>query len=369
MDALNRRAALALAGLAGVSAAACSSPAAPSAPSVAPTSSATPTPVDSRPRWPLTGKLLKNDKDAQHTAVAVKVPDNQGEHPQSGINDADLVFVEYEGYLDSKGYSSTRLMPVFHSKFAADVAPVRSIRPLDVPLLSPITAVIGSTGGAGWVKNYLGKFSKYIVSDKTYIATKGTGAYSINAARIRTLGGVRYYDRAVVCHPKILGNVAKAFTDGPQALYFPFATGDQEPSTTSGKTAKKVAVPWKGSDYKMTYTYDEKTGRYLRSMPWGPHVLADGSRVNTDNVLVIKAKKRSGKLASGAGGNEILQDLIDSTGEFVYAHGGQYVTGTWTKGAVEEPFQFTLADGSPLVMALGRSFIEVPDAGTKVSIS
>ena len=68
--------------------------------------SATPSPsppVDPRPRWPLTGKLLKDKSKARHAAVAVKVPDNQHEHPQRGIDEADIVFVELEGYQDAVG--------------------------------------------------------------------------------------------------------------------------------------------------------------------------------------------------------------------------------------------------------------------------
>ena len=48
---------------------------------------ATPSPspsVDARPRWPLTGKLLKDKGKGRHAAVAVKVPDNRREHPQRG---------------------------------------------------------------------------------------------------------------------------------------------------------------------------------------------------------------------------------------------------------------------------------------------
>src|SRR4051812_4311159 len=48
-------------------------PAAPAAttpaPSPSPTTKPAP-PVDTRPRWPLTGELLKHKKDAQHAAVA-----------------------------------------------------------------------------------------------------------------------------------------------------------------------------------------------------------------------------------------------------------------------------------------------------------
>ena len=38
--------------------------------------------------------LLKDPKQARHAAVAVKVPDNKYEHPQRGIDKADIVFVE-----------------------------------------------------------------------------------------------------------------------------------------------------------------------------------------------------------------------------------------------------------------------------------
>ena len=98
--------------------------ASPSTETAAPTPSATPTPtpspspspsVDTRPRWPLTGKLLKEPGQAHHAAVAVKVPDNQNEHPQRGLDQADIVFVELDGYRDASGYSGTRLVPVFHS--------------------------------------------------------------------------------------------------------------------------------------------------------------------------------------------------------------------------------------------------------------
>jgi len=76
MAQISRRAVLL--GVVGVGLAACSKP--PAQPSVPPTppSSPSPTPrttpsIDTRPRWPLTGKLLKDEGEARHAAVAVKV--------------------------------------------------------------------------------------------------------------------------------------------------------------------------------------------------------------------------------------------------------------------------------------------------------
>lgn len=359
-------------GTAGVALTGCgpapASPTPPTTPGAAvPTASASATPPpDGRPRWPLTGRLLDDPAAARHAAVAVKVPDNRNEHPQVGINDADLVFVQLEGYPDAAGQSSTRLMPVYHSVFPESAAPVRSMRPVDVPLLAPVGSLIGSTGAAPWVEAYVRSFADLVDGTHTYVTSKGTGAYSIDPGRVRVYQGQKYYDRAVACHPGVLSKLATGpLTQGPRQPYLPFATTDAEVSTAQGQPAEVVRVPWKtGDTYDMVYEFHAASGRYRRSMPWGPHVQADGQRVTTDNVLVVRAVQRTAKLYPGKGAAEPVHDLIDATGTFVYAHGGAHVTGTWSKAAVDAPFAFTLEGGAPLRVAPGRTFVELvaPDA-------
>jgi hypothetical protein len=377
MAPISRRAVLL--GVVGAGLTACSKPSAqpsppPTPPStLSPIPTATPSPspspsVDTRPRWPLTGKLLKNKDKATHAAVAVKVPDNRREHPQRGIDKADIVFVELEGYRDASGYSGTRLVPVFHSRMADDVAPVRSIRPVDIPLLSPIRALIGNTGASPWVVNYVKHYRAYIDGLLSYMNTLRTGSYGIDRSRVYTLNGATYYDKAVVCHPAILAQQTKRFRSGPPQPYFPFASTRKEVSARQGKRGRSIKIPYQGDSYFMSYKYDRKKKRYLRSMPWGPHVLADGTRVSTDNVLVIKAKQHYGKIFRGRGHDEPLQDIIKTQGEFYYFNRGRYVIGTWRKGKVHEPFEFTLKDGSPLKMAPGQTFVELPNVRAKVRI-
>ena len=378
MHELSRRTALVgLLGAAGAAVAGCTGQPSPSTTptDAATTTSATPTsspPVDTRPRWPLTGKLLKDGGDAKHAAVAVKVPDNRNEHPQRGLDKADIVFVQLDGYRDlsgvNAGYSSTRLMPVFHSSMPEGVGPVRSIRPVDIPLLSPMHAVIGNTGAVGWVQNYVRANGSYLEGMLSYMNTKGTGSYSIDPARVRVLGGVTYYDRAVVCHPAVLGTLAKRFRTGPQQVYFPFADAKYA-STGDGKEARSISVQWKsGNTYNMNYTWDDDSGTWLRSMPWGPHRTNAGTRIAPVNVLVIRAKQRYGKVHAGPGGREPVHEILDTSGAFHYFHGGRYVTGTWTKGSIDETFIFTLADGTPLLMAPGQTFVELPNKNAKIVI-
>jgi hypothetical protein len=364
-------------GLVGAALAACSEPSdqlsVPSTPSPTPSSLPSATPslspsVDTRPRWPLTGKLLKKESKAHRAAVAVKVPDNRREHPQQGIDKADIVFVELDGYREASGYSGTRLVPVFHSRMTDDVAPVRSIRPVDVPLLSPIHALIGNTGAAPWVVNYVKRYRAHLEGLLSYMNTRRTGSYGIDASRVYTLNGDNYYDKAVVCHPAILSRQTKRFRSGPPQPYFPFASTRKEVSTRQGKRGRSIKIPYKGHSYFMGYEYDKEKKRYLRSLPWGPHVVANGTRVSTDNVLVIKAKQHYGKIFRGGGHDEPLHDIIKARGKFYYFNRGRYVIGTWRKGNVQEPFEFTLKDGSPLKMAPGQTFVELPNVGAKLRI-
>jgi Protein of unknown function (DUF3048) N-terminal domain/Protein of unknown function (DUF3048) C-terminal domain len=325
-------------------------------------------PVDTRPRWPLTGKLLKNQRKARHAAVAVKVPDNRFEHPQRGIDRADIVFVQLEGYRDASGHSGTRLVPVFHSRLPDSVSPVRSIRPVDIPLLSPINALVGNTGAAPWVVNYVKHYRAHLEGMLSYMNTIGTGSYGTDPSRVYTFNGQTHYDRATICHPRVLARQTKRFRAGPPQLYFPFASTRDEVSAVRGKRARSIKVPYKGEEYFMGYAYDPKSKRYRRSMPWGPHVLANGAQVSTDNVLVIKAKQHYGKVFRGKGHEEPLHDIINAKGTFLYFNLGRYVTGTWRKRKVAEPFEFTLADGRPFKMAPGQTFVELPDVRAKIRI-
>ena len=59
---------------------------------------------------------------------------------------------------------------------------------------------------------------------------------------------------------------------------------------------------------------------------------------------------------------------VNAKGTFYYFHGGKYVTGTWSKGAVNDVFQFTVSDGTPLKMASGQTYIELPQINAKIKI-
>ena len=76
---------------------------------------------------PLTGLAISEELPG--AILAVKIDNSPDAWPQTGINNADIVFEEnVEGW--------TRFIAVFHSKSPEPVGPIRSIRTQDIDILS-----------------------------------------------------------------------------------------------------------------------------------------------------------------------------------------------------------------------------------------
>lgn len=340
------------------------------APTPTPTQSSTPTPVPTptptpsptptpEPRAPLTGVAFTDPAVLTRPAAAVKVPNLKVEQPQWGIDSADVVIVQ------PNGDNSTRLVPIFQSRYPEAVGPVRSLRPADVPLLSPIFPALANTGAADWVLRYIDENSERI-EKMTYLEFKKTGAFSVDKDRLYKSGGKTQYDRAIQAHPAVMAEIAtRAKVPGH---YLTFAPDAATSSAVGGKPATSIAVPY-GDKTVMSYSFDQASGRYLRSQPWGEHVLADGTRVSTDGVLIIAADWEYKRIGKGRDAPDPVMDLIDATGPFTYAAGGTAVTGTWRKGGIAEPFELTTDAGEPLLLTPGTTWIELPRPTAAVTVS
>src|SRR5699024_2428343 len=88
--------------------------------------------------WPLTGMPGEVEERA---AVAVKVENSPQARPQTGLEDADIVWEELvEGGM-------TRFNAVFHSRLPDVVGPIRSVRPMDAGITAPFGGVLVISGG------------------------------------------------------------------------------------------------------------------------------------------------------------------------------------------------------------------------------
>jgi hypothetical protein len=317
----------------------------------APTPTATQTPT-ATPVEPLTG-LPATDPDAlDRPAIAVKVSDVRSAHPQVGVDQADIVFCE------PIGVSYTRLAAVFHSTIPDEVGPVRSARPMDVPMLSPLTPVFAHTMAAEWVMVYL-QTTAQLDSVGSLQVPSTSGAYLVDPSRPAP--------DHVLAVPTVLLDLAD--TARPPKPYFSYAATPGEASTASGIDAPAVTVPY-GPNWDVRWDYDRNSGRYQRSQPWGPHVTVDGTRISATNVLVLQVDSVTEKLAPGEGAPVPVLQLIDASGPLTAYADGRSVQGRWSKAGVNEPFVLTTRGGGPLLLVPGTTWVELPaDAPTTAPTS
>jgi hypothetical protein len=307
---------------------------------------ATPAPT----RAPLTGLVVDDVAALDHPAVAIKVSDVRQAHPQTGVERADIVFVE------PIGVAYTRLAAVFHSDVPESVGPVRSIRPPDAPLLGPLAPVFGNTMGAQWVVDYVDATAN--VDDLGTLRVSGSGAYVQDRARPRP--------DDVFAKPSVLLDLSE-FTAAPQP-YFSYAS-DTEPSSAerAGRPATSAEVPY-GPGWRVTWTYDDTAGRYLRQQPWGPHVTTDGTQVGAVNVLILDVASQTRRIGEGSGAPVPVLDLIDASGQFIALSGGRSVTGTWSKAGANEPFRLRTDNAGDLLLTPGNTWVELPAPSADVTV-
>ncbi|MGH9181076.1 MAG: DUF3048 domain-containing protein, partial [Acidimicrobiales bacterium] len=110
----------------------------PDDPAPAVVEAAPPTTAAPPPLAPLTGLASPN---AGRPALVVKIDNAAAARPQSGLDRADVVFEEVvEG-------GEVRFMAVFQSNDADAVGPIRSVRPVDPEIVSPLGGLFAYSGG------------------------------------------------------------------------------------------------------------------------------------------------------------------------------------------------------------------------------
>ncbi|MDR1767529.1 MAG: DUF3048 domain-containing protein [Propionibacteriaceae bacterium] len=337
-----------------------------------PTPSPTPTEwVDETPRWPLTGAVLDDGDSAKaaHPAVAVKIAVEKRSFPQFGPEDADLVFWQAQG----NSYDITRLCAIYHSKWPADGAgPIRSARPVDVDLVSPLKGVLASASATDWVMRYIRHHKKAI----EYIVK-----YGDRSARwtLRNPGGWwkggNQTDKSVIAFPKVMSEMAEIGQGKVPATYLQYAASDDEVSTVNGQAVKQfeISYPTKtiGTEYHRWKWNAKKqlwqpSIRFYEGSDFYDYKVRSGEQIGVPNVLVVNCKWKMGVVDGyGTAHKEPLYSMEDGSDKFTYFHDGKAVTGTWKKGSAGQRFVFTLDDGSFLKMAPAKPGSSCPNTAPR----
>jgi hypothetical protein len=305
----------------------------PAAP--APTAAPTTTP----PVWPLTGLPTGGDAKATRPALSIKVDNTSSARPQAGLNDADLIHEELvEGGL-------TRLLVTYQSRDAALVVPVRSIRPVDGPLLRQLGGgLFGFSGGATGVVARVRASSGGAVF---------LGPGQAPAAYRRVPDRRAPYNVATATAALYeAGRRADARKPAPQQLF----TYAADPPA-GGRQLRQAALRFSPSS-RAAWRWDAAAKRWVRDQDGTPDRLQDGRPVTTDNVVVLRVAIRLDENRDVLG-NRTPDPVVVGRGQAWLLRDGRLLTGSWRRPSAAQPMRLLGPDGQPLALRPGRTWVEL----------
>jgi Protein of unknown function (DUF3048) N-terminal domain/Protein of unknown function (DUF3048) C-terminal domain len=309
-------------------------------PSAAPTTTSSTVPPG--PPCPLSGVPAPGGAVPSRPALAIKVDNYPSARPQSGLNNADVVFeVPVEGGI-------TRLVAVFQCQDAQTVGDVRSARATDALVLDELSRpLFVHVGGIAPVLSLI-RQANLIDLDL------GTRASLIQHPPGRYAPYNTFVSTAAVW---------EASPDDAQPPA-PIFTYSATPPTAQAVTS--VHIPYSSTN-DATWTWDPNGQQWVLAYGAAPAMLADGQRIRAANIVVEVAQVTYGPwLEDSRHGLEVQSQLVGS-GPLIVFRNGTEVGGTWQRPSAAEPASLIGTDGTPIALAPGETWVEIVPASIPVT--
>lgn len=297
---------------------------------------------------PLTGELTTEEL-TKRRPVAVMIDNHPDSRPQSGLDQAGLVYeVLAEGGI-------TRYFAVYLDQAVPEVGPVRSARDYFLDLAMELDAL-------------------YVHCGQSPQAEEEIPAFNINDINLEFNVPARFSWRAsdrqsphnlYTSYERTMGAAAekkyRTTTSGqPRELF------KRDPALApTGAAATEVTIPYpKGYEgYVVSWKHDPATGLYSRFVKGRPYLdKPTGRQLTTPNIIVqyvrSEAIPKDPKLR--------INVYFVGEGRAQLFLKGVAVEAKWKKASREAPTVFTDAQGHPLVLVPGQTWIEVVPLETKV---
>jgi hypothetical protein len=307
---------------------------------VAPTTTTHPKPP---PTQPLTGLPQDNRAQLNAVAVVIKVDNVDQARPQTGVNQADVVYEEMvEGGL-------TRLAAIYQSQYPAVVGPVRSGRLTDMGIIDDLNHPVYAYAGAN--------------ADEipTLYAQPATNLNINNRGDLFYRSGFNA-PHNLFTHVDALAASSTTHA-APLPLFSYLPAGHPFTGALAGPAASlRVGFP----NASVGWTYSAPQGGWLRTQNGTPDVDSAGRQVDPANVVVEFVPYITAGIAGGEGvpPAPIPEGLQTGSGPAWIFSAGEVVRGTWTRPELTTPAVFKDSAGAVISLTPGQTWVELVPVGT-----
>ncbi|HEX7835413.1 MAG TPA: DUF3048 domain-containing protein [Pseudolysinimonas sp.] len=290
---------------------------------------------------PLTGEVIPADT-VLGPSLAAKVDNLAAARPQVGLEHTDLVFEELvEGGL-------TRYVAVWQSDVPAKIGPIRSIRPMDPDIISPLGGIVAYSGGQQ-------RFVDEMKDTNVYNAIHGQPDTADVMFRTDSKPAPH---NVIVRAPQLIAKHPDIAPPGQQFSFAPDAAAST--AAVDGDPTSKISMRF-GAPSTPSWKYDTASGRYLRSQAGAPDLDGSGDRLSAANVIVVR-------VPIGIEGGVPKTELIGS-GDAWISSGGSTVHATWSKSSRRGLLRLVDDTGTVIRLAPGNSWIELVPLSGEVSFT
>ncbi|MBO5852257.1 MAG: DUF3048 domain-containing protein [Clostridia bacterium] len=295
----------------------------------------------------LTGEMSLLDKDATtKKPVAVTINNVRvAQQVQCGLDRADVVFeTEVEGGI-------TRLLALFADP--SDLPKLGTIRSLRV-VFADIAA------GMDALLFYHGIDEDYCLP---HLKTLGIFSHQLGykTDSFREKNGLAYEHRLYTTGEMIDGVIEskKPKTEGSGKTWLNFSE-TSEKAAPSADSAINITVPFSGASTTQ-FIYDETEMKYARARKDVEYVDAlSGNRELFTNLFILQTTITNYD-------DNYHKNVSLEGGNGYYASAGGIIPIKWSKGSSKSNFKFTLADGTPLTVNQGNSYVCIVSKSRKIS--
>ena len=298
------------------------------------------------PFAPLTGLPLTDQARLARPALMIKIENAPASRPQSGLDSADIVYEEIvEGGI-------TRFLAVFHSTDVDSVGPVRSLRPTDPDLISAFGGLFAYSGG---IPNFI------------EVLRRTPGITDIGVDLLDEGPDKPYTRRAGRAPPNNLyTSTAKLYARAP-------STGNRPPGRfndflppgqafTAGGAAPAAGLSLTVGITPVSYEYDAASKTYRRGG------LVEGSGTVAPTNLIVQFSAYTDTDETDLTGATVEKAATVGSGDALILSGGLAVRGRWSRDAPTSYTTYTDANGAPIRLAAGRTWIELARNGAPFAL-
>ena len=279
--------------------------------------------------------LLSGRIGTNGSIVVVKIDDTQQAHPQIGLDDADVVYIEQvEGGL-------TRLAAIFSSILPPQIGPVRSARISDIDLLAQYGHVAFAYSGA--------QRKLFPVIAAANLQDMGAARES---SRMYTRDATRFAPVNLILQTAILQEeIAKRGYEIAQAKSPGWKFG---PAPIGDKKLIRATMKWPANSYSVSWSSAQS--RWLISQGGKVDLAASGKQLGATTFVIQMVSITPSIYHDKFGGNTPFSATIGSGTGFILRD-GKVFDGLWTRADAASGTTWTTKEGAPLLFAPGHIWV------------